>query len=204
MRLERNAALQYGSFLTQPWKLVTFALAATFVTFAGQFSYDDTWDLVNGAGMSILTYLSAPWAVGIIIRRLQGTGDPATLFIALVAMFFSASWFYDGWLVLRDGHYPSTWLPNLFLSPVIYIAAGLFWNLEVDTEGRPSFGFLRPEWYRGTGSPLSIKARHLAYMLPFVGVAAFILLFSVRWQFLDWSLVDLLPADIRTRIFADF
>jgi hypothetical protein len=39
---------------------------------------------------------------------------------------------------------------------------------------------------------------------PFVAIAVFILFFSVRWQFLDWSLIDLLPEPIKLRLFGAF
>ena len=89
---------------------------------------------------------------------------------------FSASWSYDGYLVLRDGTYPFTWLPNIFASSVLYLSAGLFWNLQW-REGRGvHFGFTEPDW----PAPLATPAfnRILWYALPFmILVAAMILPF---------------------------
>ena len=54
----------YLRFLLLPWKVALFVPALLFVTFAGRFTDDETWDVVTGSGMSILTYLTAAWAVG--------------------------------------------------------------------------------------------------------------------------------------------
>jgi hypothetical protein len=35
-----------------------------------------------------------------------------------------------GYLWMRDGHYPVTWWANLLASSVLYLCAGLFWNLD--------------------------------------------------------------------------
>lgn len=192
----------YLSFITVPWKLAVFVPALLFVTFAGQFSFDDTWDIVNGAGMSVLTFVTAPWAVGVFFKASQRTASKHQVSVAVVAMMFSSSWFYDGWLVIRDGYYPSTWLPNLLLSPLLYLAAGLLWNLEIDENGKASFSFFRQSWPEHSPRTLSTALTNKA--APFIAIAAFILLFSVRWQFLDWSLIDLLPEAVRVRLFEAF
>jgi len=189
----------YLSFITVPWKLVVFVPSFLFVTFAGQFSFDDTWDVVNGAGMSALTFATAPWAVGMLYKASQSAASKHQIFVAIVAMMFSSSWFYDGWLVMRDGYYPSTWLPNLLLSPVLYIAAGLLWNLEVDENGKASFSFFRQNWPEISSNRLNRAL--LMKAVPSIAIAAFILLFSVRWQFLDWALVDLLPEGVKLSLF---
>ncbi len=193
---------EYLSFIMQPWKLCLFVPAFAFVTFAGQFSFDDTWDVISGAGMSILTFAAAPWAVGTMFKASQGYASRQKLAVAIIAMMFSGSWFYDGWLVIRDGHYPSTWLPNLLLSPILFLAAGLLWNLEVDEHGKASFSFFRSNWPEA--SPHRPSVRLFAKTVPFIALAAFILLFSVRWQFLDWSLIDALPEHFRQRLFGAF
>ncbi|MBY3157363.1 hypothetical protein HFO56_34115 [Rhizobium laguerreae] len=131
----------YRAFLCIPWKLAVFIPAALFVTLAGQFAFDDTWDVVTGGGMSLLTYLTAPWSVAVACLVATGRRPLRHGFIALVACLFSASWFYDGWLLLRDGSYTPMWLPNLLLSPFLYVAGGTLWNLEIDAQGRPIFGF---------------------------------------------------------------
>jgi len=180
-RTIRGELRAYGRYLLVPWKLAVFAPAAVFVTFAGQFAYDDTWDFVAGGGMSLLTYLTAPWAVGVFFRCGKGWRPRWHELVALVACLFSASWFYDGWLLFRDGYYPETWLPNLGISPALYLLAGALWNLEVDADGKPTFGFMRPNWPVASGVP---QMRPMLFLMavPPILLAAVILIFSVRWR----------------------
>ncbi|HLY54216.1 MAG TPA: hypothetical protein VKS60_01585, partial [Stellaceae bacterium] len=115
----------YSAFLLVPWKLALFVPASLFVTFAGRYTNDETWDVVTGSGMSILTFLTAPWSVGLIYQVLTGRRPVRYLIVAGALLLFSSSWFYDGYLLWRDGVYTPRWWGNLILSPVIYSAAGL-------------------------------------------------------------------------------
>jgi hypothetical protein len=63
---------EYWCFLCVPWKLWLFVPALVFVTFAGRYTNDETWDVVTGSGMAILTFLTAPWVVGLIYQVLVG------------------------------------------------------------------------------------------------------------------------------------
>ena len=96
--------------------------------------------------MSVLTFSTAPWAVGTIYRIIGRIEPVNRLFVAANAWLFSASWSYDGYLVLRDGRYPSTWLYNLMASSVLFILAGLFWNLEWVPERGVIFAFMQRKW----------------------------------------------------------
>jgi hypothetical protein len=73
---------EYLRFLCVPWKLCLFVPALIFVSFAGRYTNDETWDLVTGSGMALLTFLTAPWSVGLIYVRRRfasssGGGDSA-------------------------------------------------------------------------------------------------------------------------------
>jgi hypothetical protein len=173
---------RYLSLLFMPWKIAVLVPAALFVTFAGQFAFDDTWDVVTGGGMSLLTFLTAPWAVGVAYLVATGQRPLRHAFTALVACLFSASWFYDGWLLLRDSHYTSMWLPNLLLSPFLYVAGGVLWNLEVDAVGKPIFGFFRKDWPAPPKSP-QVSRRLALACLPLIVIVATVLLFCVKWRF---------------------
>jgi hypothetical protein len=48
---------EYFRFLSVPWKLWLFVPALLFVTFAGRYTNDETWDVATGSGMAILTFL---------------------------------------------------------------------------------------------------------------------------------------------------
>lgn len=169
----------YLRSLTVPWKLALFAPAFLFVTFAGSFAHDHTWDVASGGGMALLTYLTAPWAVGIAWKVAHGQRPRRDILPALAACLFSASWFYDGYLLWRDGVYGALWLPNLFISPYLYVAAGVLWSLE-GGKG-PRLSFMRPDWPEASDDR---GFRHvLPYAIPLVVFAAVVLLGSVRWQF---------------------
>lgn len=172
----------YVCFLAVPWKIAVLVPAALFVTFAGRFAFDDTWDVVTGGGMSALTYLTAPWAVGTAYLVAMGQRPAWYGFIALVACLFSASWFYDAWLLYRDGYYSPMWLPNLLLSPFLYVAGGIPWNLEVGEDGRPIFGFFRKDWPAPPKSP-QINRRLAMACLPPIIIVATVLLLCVQWRF---------------------
>ena len=99
----RGELQQYSTYLTGPWKLAIFAPAFIFVICAGRFTDDETRDVVTGGGMALLTFLTAPWCVGMVYQVLAGRRPPRYLFVAVGLLLFSSSWFYDGYLLLRDG-----------------------------------------------------------------------------------------------------
>jgi hypothetical protein len=169
----------YVQFLCVPWKLMVFVPALLFVTFAGHFTNDETWDMVTGGGMALLTFLTAPWAIGVIYQALRGKRSLRFAVIAVALCLFSTSWFYDSYLFLRDGHYTSRWLGNLMLSPVMYLMAALLWNLEADGAW-PTFSFLRDNWPEPPADqrfgPLFIVA------FPLIASAGVALVSFVRWH----------------------
>ncbi|MES2296113.1 MAG: hypothetical protein V4582_03680 [Pseudomonadota bacterium] len=176
----------YVRYLCVPWKLWIFAPAFLFVTFAGRYTDDETWDVVSGAGMSILTYLTAPWSIGLLYQTLSGSRPWRYLLVAIALILFSSSWFYDGYLLWRDGAYTVRWWANLTLSTIIYFAAGILWNLEAgeprDELGRRAYqlGFLREDW---PAPPRDQRFWPLALAtLPFILVGAFLLVACVGWS----------------------
>jgi hypothetical protein len=170
----------YVRFLCVPWKLATFLPAFLFVGFGGHFTDDETWDLVTGIGMSILTFTTAPWAIGILYKCLSGKKHWKYLMVAVALTFFSCSWFYDGYLFLRDGHYTSRWLGNLILSPMVYVAAGLMWNLEAFGYGGCRLSFFRDNWPQPPDDkrfkPVVVAS------IPFIVIATCLLVEFVHWH----------------------
>jgi hypothetical protein len=136
----------YWRFLGEPWKLATFAIAITGITLIAPYTGDPTWDHVDGFSMSALTFATAPWAVGVMYQAIRGRAQMKEVYVAACAWMFSASWSYDLYLVLRDGDYPGTWLPNIFASSVLYASAGLMWNLEWQAGRGVIFAFMRTGW----------------------------------------------------------
>jgi hypothetical protein len=137
---------RYRLFLLSRWKLGTFAFASLAMIIMAPYTGDPTWDYVDAAFMSILTFLTAPWAVGTLYLALRRQAKPVHVYIAVCAWMFSASWAYDVYILLKHGYYPPTWLPNIVLSSILYFVAGLMWNLQ-KKEGRGVvFGFMEPGW----------------------------------------------------------
>ncbi|MBI3550147.1 MAG: hypothetical protein HY078_14005 [Elusimicrobia bacterium] len=167
----------YWSLLAQPWKLLTFAAAAFLMIDLGYpGNWDPTWDRFDATVMSLLTFTTAPWAVGIAYRAAKGRSAPWETYAAGCVWLFSASWFYDGYILLRDGRYPPTWAANLVVSSVLYMAAGLLWSVDAG-EGKPLyFSFEGDAWPQVEPAPfrmvvwpaLLLIAVGAGIMLPFV------------------------------------
>jgi len=171
----------YFHFLSVPWKLGVFVPAALFVSFAGRFTDDETWDVVTGSGMSILTFLTAPWSIGLFYQVFTRQRPRRYLIVASALLLFSSSWFYDGYLLWRDGSYTQRWFGNLIASSTLYVAAGLFWNLEAWPGAGYRLSFGRPNWPK---PPADTRFRPLILIaIPLVLIAAFLLVGLVGWKF---------------------
>jgi hypothetical protein len=136
----------YWRFLGAPWKLATFAIATAGITLIAPYTGDPTWDYVDALLMSVLTFATAPWAIGVIWLALRGRMPLGQAYVAACAWLFSASWCYDIYLVWRDGGYPATWLANLGASSTLYVTAGMLWNLEWRAGRGVVFGFMLDGW----------------------------------------------------------
>jgi len=136
----------YWRFLAQPWRIWTFALAATGLVLVAPYTGDPTWDYLDASVMALLTFATAPWAVGTFYRIIRRRETPRHLLVAANAWLLSASWSYDGYLFWRDGQYPVTFLFNLIASTVLYVLAGLFWSLDWTPEHGVQFAFMNENW----------------------------------------------------------
>lgn len=177
----------YVRFLLIPWKLAFFIPAFVFLSLAGPYTNDPTWDMVTGGGMALLTYLCAPWSLGVLAQCTSNSNANLTwwrVWLAVFALFFSSSWFYDGYLLWRDGFYTTRWSSNLVISSCIYMSAGLFWNLEVEDHhdlSRRYFAFEREDWPAPhSTSKILPPLRHL---LPLLLIAIFGITGFVMWKF---------------------
>jgi len=168
----------YRNFLFVPWKLVTFALAITGLTVMAPYTGDPTWDYFDSIFMSVLAFYGAPWVLGVMYLSAKKQLPVRLFFVAVCLWMFSVSWSYDIYLLLRDGHYPETWLPNIFLSSVLYFSAGLMWNLDWRENRGITFSFMESDW--PTVLPHSSFSKVCWYALPFIllvaGASAFFLL----------------------------
>jgi len=165
---------RYWRFLLQDWKVLSFVLACAGLTLAAPYADDTTWDYVDAFVMSVLTFATAPWAIGTAYRVLMRRAAWVNGYVAAIIWLFSASWFYDLYIVLRDGAYSPYWLPNLFLSSLVYVTAGLLWSLEWRHERGVAFQFVEAHWPERDAER---NFRKIApYTVPFVIVAAAVFL----------------------------
>lgn len=159
---------RYWQFLAEPWKLAAFVAGASLITLVAPYTGDPTWDYVDGFFMSVFCFTTAPWVVGILYQAARRRARWDELYIAVCAWLFSASWSYDIYLLWRDGYYPITWFANLFASSLIYLCAGLFWNLEYLPGRGVIFSFMREGWPSRPlqSSVLRIAAWGLVFAIP--------------------------------------
>ncbi len=176
---------EYLRFLFVPWKLATFLIALVGMVAIAPYSGDPTWDHFDAFFMSVLTFASAPWAVGVIYRSLkrkmthQFKMPWRQTFVAACLWMFSVSWFYDLYILIRDGQYPAEWLANLFASSTLYIPAGLLWNL-IWVEGKGvSFAFTEEDWPRLSGDHASAFSKVSLYAMLFIVFVASLILYFV-------------------------
>ena len=164
----------YWHFLTVRWKWVTFAISTSGMTVIAPYTGDPTWDYFDAIFMSVLTYFTAPWVAGIIYQGLQGKQSLKLLYIAACCWLFSASWSYDLYILVRDGEYPHTWWSNMMLSSVLYICAGLMWNLEYWPGTGVKFAFMREDWPKRMPADRFMKI--FLFALPFMIIVAVLIL----------------------------
>jgi hypothetical protein len=168
----------YWHFLAEPWKLATFIGGTALITLVAPYTSDPTWDHVDGLFMSVLCFMTAPWAVATVFFAIRRRATRAETYVAICAWLFTASWSYDIYLVWRDGEYPVTWFANVFASSDIYLAGGLFWNLEWQRGRGVIFSFMREDWPSRPAETSFVRLLGYAAvlaLLPITAVLMFIL-----------------------------
>lgn len=174
---------RYWLTLSPLWKIAVAVVATVGFALMAPYTGDPTWDYIDATYMSVLTVATAPWSVAIIWRFIRGRRDGVKLYLALCLWMFSSSWSYDLYLVLRDGFYPLTWLPNIFASSLLYFLAGMLWSLEW-REGRgTTLVFLEDDW--PAGRPAGTQTRLLLYTLPLI-VMVVVLMAQFVIDYLGW------------------
>lgn len=167
----------YLKFLLRPWKIVTFIVATLGIILIAPYTGAPTWDYIDAALMSILTFVTAPWSIGTLYRGIKFKVVNKSEILAVCLWMFSASWSYDLYLLLRDGYYPYTWFSNIFASSILYVCAGLFWNLDWRMNRGVTFSFLEKNWF-------SIDKLFNFNRIVWVGLLFMILVFVIIISFL--------------------
>ncbi len=163
----------YWIGLSRRWKLATFTVAFLGIVLVAPRSGDPTWDYWDAAFMAVLTYVTAPWTLGVIVRAFRRRSLRHTtkveVYVAVCVWLFSASFSYDIYLFLRDHHYPVTWWSNLLASSGLYGCGGAMWSLrgqgtasERQSARAVTFAFMRDDW------PASLADGSVKPLLPYI------------------------------------
>lgn len=166
----------YRKFLLLPWRLTTFIIAFLGMVLVAPYTGDPTWDYVDAAYMSLLTYLTAPWTVSTLHFAFARRARMIDIFIALVIWLTVASWSYDLYILFKLHMYPPTWAVNIAASSVLYLCAGLMWNLDWRAGKGVVFAFREPGWPQPAGGSFMRIAGFAAPFMLIVslGVAYFL------------------------------
>jgi hypothetical protein len=136
----------YWRFIFVRGKVTTFVIATTGMTVIAPYTGDPTWDYYDALVMSVLTFITAPWVVGVMFRATRRQVGLTQVNVALCMWMFTTSWFYDTYILIRDGDYSQTWLANIFAFSALYSFGGLLWNLDWIPERGTIFAFMEKDW----------------------------------------------------------
>jgi hypothetical protein len=139
------SVLPYLRSLLVPWRCCTLGVALGVIAGAAPYSGDPTWDTADSLLIGLLVYLTAPWSVA-QLARVRRTPRPLLVWASAPAMFLVPCWAYDAYILARDGYYPASWAPNLVLSGLICVCAGLFWGLGVSPREPSRLTFRWASW----------------------------------------------------------
>lgn len=171
----------YRDFIFTRWRVVTFFVAAVPLIFIAPYTGDPTWDYFDAGFMAVLTFLTAPWAVGTIYRFLKKKESIRTLIFVFVCWMFTASWSYDLYILLKTGSYPETWAANILASSGLYASGGLFWSLKWKKGEGATFSFMHDNWPDREEDSQIIRI--LLWGLPFMALfGAMLIYFLVNYN----------------------
>jgi hypothetical protein len=136
----------YARELLRPWKLFTLAVGLSWLLY-GALNYGiGDWDVGDSLIMAGLTYLSAPWSLGVILTCVHRRPRYWPLWIA--AALFVAWGVVDGSYVLYNSavHHPMYRWANFYASSALYFLAGAIWLYKGSLEDlwREFRGLRRP------------------------------------------------------------
>ncbi len=170
----------YWQFLFKQWKVATFIVATICLMAIAPYSGDPTWDYFDAFFMAALTYLTAPWSIGALYKVIRRELQIKQAIVAICIWMFTASWSYDLYILLRDGTYPITWYSNIFASSILYILAGMFWNLDWIKGKGIIFSFMEKEW--PVASSDSVFTKILCLAVPIMMLVAFLFVYFFLFQ----------------------
>lgn len=109
--------------LIRPWKLITFSIGFGLLIFGALYTKFSDWDIGVSIIMAVLTYITAPWSIRIIIAR-RWKYFPLVIFYGWLSVDGSyCAWHsFMGNQMLRDGQ----WQCSLAL----WLLCGFIWMWE--------------------------------------------------------------------------
>jgi hypothetical protein len=106
-------------------RLATFGVGTAALCVLSRFAGDPAWDIPCSLLMATACYLTAPTVVRELLVRRRVTARSIVLWYASVGVTF------DLYQLARTGQYHFDWmLGNLAGSTVLYVLAGLIWNVN--------------------------------------------------------------------------
>jgi hypothetical protein len=144
------------------------------------YSGDPTWDYFDAFFMAVLTYLTAPWSIGALYKVIRRELQIKQAIVAICIWMFTASWSYDLYILLRDGAYPITWYSNIFASSVLYILAGMFWNLDWIKGKGIIFSFMEKDWPAVSSDSVFTKILCIAVPIMMLVTFLFVYFFLIQ------------------------
>ena len=116
----------YITDILRPWKILTLLLGIGLLIIGSLYAYAPDWDITISLIMGISTYLTAPEALRIFIRK-QWTYFPIALFMAWVSI--------DGlyalyWSIYNPIALETMRSANFFASSILYLFCGGIWYYE--------------------------------------------------------------------------
>lgn len=168
-------SLIYINFLIVKWKIITIIFATIWVILTWIISKDPTWDIWISLWISFLYFYTSPYVIWIFYRFFNWLyKDLLNLYISIILLLFSSSWFYDWYnFIYLHWYYPETWISNFVFSIPIYIIAGMFWSLEYENWKWVFFSFQKKEWIEYISPKWSFK-NLLIYILIIVFLLVYI------------------------------
>jgi len=122
-----NEMVKWSREYTRPWKLLSLIAGLAFLIFDSIYSKIMDWDIPISVIMGIVTYITAPWSLRVIVER-RWKCFPIMLF----AVWFSIDgcyclyWYYTDPFVLKMMRSYINFFTCLFL----YVTCALIWYYQ--------------------------------------------------------------------------
>lgn len=121
---------EYWRFIFTPTRFLIYLVGSLALILPVPYINYHSWDYPIAIFQPILSYLTAPWAIGIFYKFTKGTFIIDEIFVAFCLMLFAGSWSVELYLIFRDGSYMPDWLINIPIGIGCYVLMGILWNIE--------------------------------------------------------------------------